>query len=315
MSRGDYAGVMPVAPATFADRLHAHGPGSAAASLAEAEAFCRAVAAGHRENFPIGLRLLPERLRQPMVNVYAFCRWADDLGDEPDDAAESLRLLAWWRVETAACFAGEPSHPITIALAKTAADFDLSEQPFQHLISAFKQDQTVAAYDTLPQLLEYATRSADPVGRVVLRLCGADTPHNIALSDRVCTGLQLINFWQDVSRDAEIGRRYLPADRMAAHGYTDAMWQSRRTNEHLRSLGRELVADAELRLQAGNELAAGLRGRMRAVVGCFHRGGLLVAGRIRCGGFDLWRRPAVSRRDLGGVAARSVLVAAAGRRR
>ena len=308
-------GMSDLLPAAFADRLDAHGPGSAAASLSEAEAFCRAVAAGHGENFPLGMRLLPRRLRQPMANVYAFCRWADDLGDEAGDPDESLRLLAWWRDETAACFAGEASHPIAVALAETAADFGLDERPFQDLISAFEQDQRVTAYDTLDQLLDYCRRSADPVGRIVLRLCEADTAANVALSDQVCTGLQLINFWQDVARDADIGRRYLPADRMARHGYTPAMWDARETNGPLRSLGRELVADAEARLRAGRELAAGLRGRMRAVVGSFHRGGLLVARRIRANDFDLWRRPAVSKRDLAGVAASASLAALSGARR
>ena len=308
---------MPVAtPPTFAEELTRHGPESAVETgRSDAEAYCRRLAGGHYENFPVATRLLPRRLRQPFCNVYAFCRWADDLGDEVAGADESLRLLSWWREELADCFDGRPRHPVFVALRPTIEAFGLPRTPFEDLISAFEQDQTVTRHQTFEGLLDYCTRSANPVGRIVLRLLGADSPENVARSDSVCTGLQLINFWQDVARDADIGRRYLPADRTAAHGYTDAMWSARETNGALRSLGEDLVADAVARLQDGSRLAASVPGlRPRAVVGSFHRGGLAVASRIRGNGFDLWRRPVVGKAAMAGVLSRSLAAAAFGGR-
>jgi len=151
--------------------------------------------------------------------VYAFCRWADDLGDETGDASRSLSLLTWWRDELGACYAGQPRHPVFVALAPTIRKHQIPYEPFEHLISAFEQDQTVHRYQTWSQVLGYCTRSADPVGRLVLHMCGHHDEHRQQLSDRTCTALQLANFWQDVRRDlAERDRIYIPAETLRAHG-------------------------------------------------------------------------------------------------
>ena len=131
-------------------------------SLAEAEAYCRKLAQSHYENFPVVTWALPKSLHQHFHNVYAFCRWADDLGDEVGDTNRALQLLSWWQGELDACYAGDPRHPVFVALAPTIARFGIPQQPFADLICAFEQDQTLIDYDTYDQLLDYCRRSADP---------------------------------------------------------------------------------------------------------------------------------------------------------
>src|SRR5216684_4163978 len=130
----------------------------------QARQYTRWLATHHYENFPVVSCLLPRRLHQHFYNVYAYCRWADDLGDELDDPAQSLELLSWWREELAACYAGEPRHPVFVALGPTIREFQIPQQPFSDLVSAFEQDQAVHEYETFDQLADYCRRSANPVG-------------------------------------------------------------------------------------------------------------------------------------------------------
>ena len=186
-----------------------------------ARAWALELATSHYENFVVVSRLVPRHLREHFASVYAFCRWADDLGDETGDPQRSLELLSWWRDELDRCYAGDPRHPVFVALRPTIERFDIPPEPWQNLISAFEQDQRVHRYQTWPQVLDYCTRSADPVGRLVLYLAGHRDEHRQHLSDQTCTGLQLVNFWQDVRRDIiERDRIYVPADVLAAHGLT-----------------------------------------------------------------------------------------------
>jgi squalene synthase HpnC len=183
-----------------------------------ADAYTQDLVKTHYENFTVVSWLLPARLRVGFRHVYAFCRWADDLGDETGDPARSLELLAWWRQELDACYAGQPRHPVYVALRKTIQEHDVPRQPFDDLIDAFVQDQKIRRYDSFPQVLDYCTRSANPVGRLVLYLCGCRDTERQELSDATCTALQLANFWQDVRRDIlERDRVYIPADVAAAH--------------------------------------------------------------------------------------------------
>src|SRR4051812_36722771 len=142
----------------------------AAYSDSEALAYTHWLATHHYENFQVVSFLLPKRLHQDFYNVYAFCRWADDLGDEIGDRQESLRLLAWWRGELQAMYAGRASHPVFVALQATAAEHRLPIELFDDLIQAFEQDQTVTRYRTFEELFEYCRYSANPVGRLVLGL-------------------------------------------------------------------------------------------------------------------------------------------------
>ena len=259
----------------------------------------RGLATGHYENFPVASAVLPRGLRPHFHAVYAFCRWADDLGDEVAGADASLALLSWWRGLTEGLFAGEPPrHPVFVALAPTVAEFDLTADPFLDLISAFEQDQTVTAYDTFADLRDYCRRSADPVGRIVLKLLGGDDEENVRLSDSVCTGLQLINMWQDVARDADIGRRYLPAEDMERFGYTVADWERRRDMPAFRDLLHFEVDRADALLRAGSDLADRLGGRFGVAVDLFAAGGLAICEKVRGINFAVWHaRPTVRKAD------------------
>src|SRR5207249_507805 len=163
--------------------------------------------------------LLPKRLQQDFYNVYSFCRWADDLGDEIGDTKESLRLLAWWRGELQAMYEGQARHPVFVALQGTARKYSLPIETFDDLIKAFEQDQTVTRYRDFEELFAYCRYSANPVGRLLLGLCGYNDPERQALSDATCTALQLANFWQDVTVDLRKDRVYLPLDVLERNGY------------------------------------------------------------------------------------------------
>ena len=206
-------------PSTIIAQLDTLGPDRCTEmSYAQADAYTRQLARSQYENFTVISALLPRRLRTGFRHVYAFCRWADDLSDEAGSPEQAAPLLAWWRRELDDCFAGQPRHPVFVALAHTLQQHDLPKQPFADLIDAFEQDQRVNRYDTWDQLLDYCTRSANPVGRLILMLADVRDEQSFALSDQTCTALQLTNFWQDVRRDAlERDRVYLPRDLAAQH--------------------------------------------------------------------------------------------------
>ena len=185
----------------------------------QATDYTRKLAKSQYENFTVVSWLLPKRLRDDFRHVYSFCRWADDLGDETGDPRKSVELLDWWRRELDACYNGKPRHPVYVALEPTIRKHDIPRKPFDDLIDAFIQDQTVARYDTWDQVLDYCKRSADPVGRIVLYLCGYRDEKRQLLSDNTCTALQLANFWQDVRRDIiERDRVYVPHEVASQHG-------------------------------------------------------------------------------------------------
>src|SRR5205085_1498824 len=164
--------------------------------------------------------------------------WADDLGDETGGGERALGLLGWWRAELLRCYNGTPRHPVMVALQPTIARFGIPPAPFLELLHAFEQDQLVKRYDTYDQLLDYCRYSANPVGHLVLYLCECHDPHRAALSDQICTGLQLANFWQDVARDFDIDRVYLPAEDRQRFGYSDGDLEQRRFNPAFASLMR-----------------------------------------------------------------------------
>jgi squalene synthase HpnC len=194
-------------------RLPAHyAIPSIAPTLLEAHEYCARLARTHYENFSVASWFLPRRLRQHFYNVYAYCRISDDLGDEVGDTAASLELLDQWQGELDACYEGNPRHPVFVALAETVRQFDIPKHEFSDLLIAFRQDQTITRFETFNDLLAYCRYSANPVGHLVLYLCGYRDVDRQYLSDFTCTALQLANFWQDVSVDYEKGRIYLPLE-------------------------------------------------------------------------------------------------------
>ncbi|HUG89778.1 MAG TPA: squalene synthase HpnC, partial [Planctomycetaceae bacterium] len=285
----------------FERELATWGPGALNRPISReaGEAYCRGLARAHYENFPLVSWMLPRALHQHFYNVYAYCRWSDDLADEITGHERSLELLAWWREELAACYAGEPRHPVFVALAITIREFEIPAGPFEDLLSAFEQDQRVHRYETFEQLRDYCRRSADPVGRLVLRLCRAYHDPHVAWSDSICTGLQLANFWQDVSRDFAMGRVYLPREDRERFGYGDSDLGGRVTNGAFVELMRFEVERAREFLEVGLPLVERLPGRLQVDVELFARGGLKILERIERIGYRVWEsRPVVTRGDF-----------------
>jgi squalene synthase HpnC len=307
-----------------AGRLRAAPP-----SLAEARTYCLHVTQSHYENFTVASWLLPRRLRPHFHAVYAYCRWADDLADEaggeqtPHETASTaapaatelsrdsvrgittvgglsatrLKLLDWWEEQLLDCYRGAAAwHPVMVALAETIRDFEIPVEPFCDLLVAFRQDQLVNRYESFDDLLGYCRNSANPVGRLVLYLGRAHTAQNVELSDSICTGLQLANFWQDVAVDCRRGRCYLPLESLRAQGITEQELAAGRVTPAWRQVLAAEVDRAERWLRAGLPLVGRVPRWLQIDLSLFIHGGLAILSAIRRADFDVWaERPTVSR--------------------
>ncbi len=283
----------------FAKELERFGPGVARpVSPAEAQAYCSRLARTHYENFAVATFLLPRRLLRHFHNVYAYCRWADDLADETGGGPRALQLLRWWREELALCYDGRPRHPVMVALRPTIEKFRIPPEPFQDLLFAFEQDQLVKRYSTFEQLLGYCRHSANPVGRLVLYLCESYSEERADLSDHVCTALQLANFWQDVARDFAIGRVYLPDEDMRRFGYRREDLAARRFTPAFANLMRFEVERTRDLFYRGFPLVERMPPAVRPDIELFVRGGLGVLKRIERIGYNVWqRRPVLTKAE------------------
>lgn len=268
-------------------------------STDQALSYTRWLSTHHYENFHVVSLFLPKRLHQDFYNVYAFCRWSDDLGDEIGDTQESLRLLDWWRGELRSLYAGRPAtHPVFVALSQTIGRHSLPVDPFDNLITAFVQDQTVTRYRDWPHVLDYCVNSANPVGRLVLMLCGYRDEERFRLSDATCSALQLANFWQDVTVDLGKDRVYLPLHLFEKHGYTEAELFARRFTPAFRQVMHEAVDYAQALFEEGLPLVARLDRRLSLDIDLFSRGGMKVLSKIRAQGYDvLSARPHISKSE------------------
>jgi squalene synthase HpnC len=263
---------------------------------ATADAYCSRLARTHYENFTVASLLLPRRLLRHFHAIYAYCRWADDLADEVGGGQRALDLLGWWRGELLRCYDGKPRHPVMVALRPTIRRFAIPPEPFLALLEAFEQDQRVKRYETYAQLLGYCRGSANPVGHLVLYLCESFNAERARLSDAVCTGLQLANFWQDVARDLDIGRVYLPTEDRRRFGYADDDLRDRRFTPAFAALMRFEVDRARGLFHEGRPLVAQMPADVRTDIDLFVRGGLAILREIEACGYDVWRaRPVVSR--------------------
>jgi squalene synthase HpnC len=246
------------------------------------------------ENFPVASLLFPRALRPHLRAVYGFARLVDILGDEAD--GDRPALLDELEREVEACYTGEPSWPVMEQLQPTIREFDLPREPFVRLIEANRMDQWISEYPTWPDLEHYCVHSADPVGRLVLGLLRrADDAELVEASDDVCTGLQLVNFLQDVPRDLALGRIYLPAEDRRRYDVTVLD----EPNEALTRLLRFEAERARGLLGAGRSLQRELGGRIGRAVGLFARGGLAALDALEDAGWDIFtQRPRPSRLRL-----------------
>jgi phytoene synthase len=280
-----------------------------AAAIAAAYRACTEMAESHYENFPVG-RLVPRRMRPHVHAVYAFARYADDLADEGyagsapgarDVMSPEERLAALDDWERQLCSpAGTPGlHFIFVALHETIRELDLPRSLFTDLLSAFKQDVVKRRYADFPEVLDYCRRSANPVGRLVLLLHGVRAPELHALSDHICTGLQLANFWQDVSVDLEKDRIYLPADERASHGVTEEALFAHQADAAYRALLKFQVDRTQAIFDRGAPLTKVLRGLLRLEIRLTWLGGVTILRKIEAQQYDtLNRRPKVGKADM-----------------
>src|SRR5712664_1568476 len=261
-----------------------------------AQGYTRWLATHHYENFNVVSWLLPKELHQHFYNLYAYCRWADDLGDEVPETQRALELLAWWELELEGCYEGRPSHPVFIALRETIVAKEIPKQPFADLLKAFRRDQTVKRYPTWDAVLNYCVYSANPVGRLVLYLCGYRDEPRQRLSDATCTALQLTNFWQDVARDIEKGRIYIPLDAAAAHGLTEAEIVERRFDDRYVNLIKDLIVRTRALFAEGLLLTKMVDARLSVDLEMFSRGGIAVLDAIEASGYNTLRhRPSIGK--------------------
>jgi squalene synthase HpnC len=305
-----------------------------APSLEEAQQYCARLAHSHYENFSVVTWFLPKQLHQHFYNVYAYCRISDDLGDEVGDPQQALALLNAWEAELNATYLSlvepplkdvrhsveklepeviarnrvSPTHPVFIALRETIREFDIPREPFANLLTAFRQDQTVTRYPTFEDLLGYCVNSANPVGRLVLYLCGYRDAERQQLSDYTCTALQLANFWQDVAVDYGKGRIYLPLDSMTKFGVSENDIAERRPTLEFRELMKFEVARARQWFRMGLPLAPTVDKHLALDIELFSRGGLEILNAIERRNFDvLTSRPAISKRRKLWLLARAAL--------
>lgn len=282
----------------FLDDLHRFGPDATYSIRREdARAYCAHLTASHYENFSVVTWLTPRELRPAFAAIYSFCRWSDDLGDEVGDRDRSRVLLDWWRGELQALFAGiAPKHPVMIALEETIHEFAIPIDPFLDLISAFVQDQDVLEYENYDQLIDYCTRSANPVGRLVLYLGRSFNEENARLSDKTCTALQLANFWQDVSRDLDMERIYLPREDRDRFGYPESDLRAKRFTPEFASLLKFEVDRTRVLFEEGRPLIERMPRSLAVDVDLFSRGGSAILDRIERQEYDVFKsRPRVGK--------------------
>lgn len=265
-------------------------------ALREAERATRQLAKSHYENFLVASVLLPHRIRQSFYNVYAFCRTADDIADESPSPGVALQKLEHLQQQLDLVFQGCPEEPLFIALESTVRQHGIPKQPFDDLLDAFRQDQHRNRYESFAELADYCCRSANPVGRIVLHLGDSFTDENGGFSDRICTGLQLANFWQDVARDFELGRIYVPREEMCRFGVDEAMFGQAVTAQPLRRLLASECDRAESLLREGLPLAERVSPWLSSDVKLFAHGGLRTLRAIRGIDYDvLSSRPTVGK--------------------
>jgi squalene synthase HpnC len=281
---------------------------SSAPTLEQAQEYCRRLARTHYENFSVATWFLPHKLRQDFLNVYAYCRISDDLGDEVADPTAALALLDEWQSQLDACYAGTPRHPVFVALSETVKKFDIPKHEFSDLLIAFRQDQTVTRFETFDDVLAYCRYSANPVGHLVLYLCGYPDVERQELSDCTCTALQLANFWQDVSVDFAKGRIYLPLEDLRRYSVSEDDLQQNRNTPAFCEMMKFEVERARQWFESGLPLVSRVDAELAVDLELFTRGGQEILNAIERQNFAvLGRRPVISKPRKLALVARAAL--------
>ena len=281
---------------------------AAAPSLDQAHEYCRRLARTHYENFSVATWFLPKKLRQDFLNVYAYCRISDDLGDEVGDPAASLTLLDEWQSELDACYEGSPRHPVFVALAETVRKFEIPKHEFSDLLVAFRQDQTVTRFETFDDVLAYCRYSANPVGHLVLYLCDYHDAERQQLSDYTCTALQLANFWQDVTVDYAKGRIYLPLEDLRRYSVNEEDLAQNRNTSAFCAMMKFEVERARDWFERGLPLVKKVNKELAVDLELFSRGGQEILNAIERQRFAvLGRRPVISKPRRLALVARAAL--------
>jgi squalene synthase HpnC len=278
----------------FATAVPTAKPPAGTFDLAASYEFCARLAKSHYENFTIASWLMPREMRPHMYAIYAYARMADDFADEHHD----LAMLDDWARELDAAYAGTPRHPVFIALADTVRRFEIPREPFQDLLTAFRSDVDFKGFETLDDLLGYSRYSANPVGRLVLYLFGYRDAERQHLSDLVCSGLQLANFWQDVAVDLGKGRIYLPRRDMEQFGVAPNDLAAHTSSSEFRALMRHEVGVARAMLAGGGELHRRVDQRLSRDILMFAGGGMAILRAIERIDHDVFcKRPELSKID------------------
>jgi squalene synthase HpnC len=284
-----------------------------APSLTEAEAYCRRLATSHYENFGVVSWFLPKELHQHFFNIYSYCRISDDLGDEVGDPRLSLVLLDKWGQELSLMYARlegrseAPTHPVFVALATTVAKFGIPKHEFSDLLIAFRQDQKVGRYETFGDLLGYCKYSANPVGHLVLYLCGYGDVERQLLSDYTCTALQLANFWQDVAVDWEKNRVYLPLEDLRRFNVCEEDIAEGRATAEFRQMMKFEVERARDWFDRGLPLIKQVKPSLALDIELFSRGGQEILNAIEKQNYDiLSSRPTISKLRKTGLLLRAL---------
>src|ERR1035441_6387411 len=277
-------------------------------TIAESREYCARLARTHYENFSVASWFLPSRLRQHFFNLYAYCRISDDLGDEVGAAAASLELLDQWQRELDACYDGTPRHPVFVALAETVREFAIPKHEFSDLLRAFRQDQTVTSFETFNDVLAYCRYSANPVGHLVLYLCGYRDPERQQLSDFTCTALQLANFWQDVTTDYAKGRISLPLADLHLFNVTETEIANDQNPPAFCSMMKFEVERARDWFRKGLPLISKVDRELAIDLDLFSRGGLEILNAIEKQHYAiLGNRPSISKPRKLALVARAAL--------
>jgi squalene synthase HpnC len=267
-------------------------------SLAEAQAWCAELTRTHYENFHIATIFLPRKVRPQFESIYAYCRVAEDLGDEVDDPVVATRLLDAWGSMLDECYdtPQRSMHPVFVALHESIRACDLPRQLFADLLIAFKVEQVKTEYETWEELLHYSHYSANPVGRLVLWVYGYREERLALLSDKICTALQLANLWQDVVEDKERGRRYLPAESLKRFGVDEGQIEGRIFTPEFRAMVQDLVVRTRAMLDEGGEISRYVDRELAVTLNLFRNGGDAILDGIVAQDYDVLRgRPVVTK--------------------